>query len=70
MEYNWTIFSEGWSKWNIYFESNWMEKPLNPYEKESDDWRAWNKGWNLNNKGTDLHYKDFCESCGSTSCIC
>ena len=69
----WTIFSEGWSKWNIYFESNWKEKPSNPYEIESEEWKAWNRGWNLNVKG--VARKDSCGqcwSCGSSSrnCIC
>jgi hypothetical protein len=64
---NWSIFSEGWNAWNIQIET--AIKEVNPYEIDSDNWKHWNRGYNLNTKGVFVD-NDFCNSCGGRNCIC
>jgi hypothetical protein len=44
-------FQEGQEAWNGYYKSCWKMKPENPYKKDTENWRLWNRGWNTNFKG-------------------
>lgn len=46
-------FQEGQEAWNIYYNSCWRLKPENPYKKDSEDGKLWNRGWNTNFKGVN-----------------
>lgn len=49
--YNIKAFQEGWKSWNAYFLSGWVKQFKNPYKKDTENWRLWNRGWNTNFKG-------------------
>jgi len=68
----WSYYGQGWTAWNKYFASNWTEKGSNPYKEDSDEWKAWNRGWNMNDKGTFTGNDNGCISCGfhERNCIC
>lgn len=49
--YNSKPFQEGKESWNGYYVSCWKLKAENPYKKDCENWRLWNRGWNTNFKG-------------------
>lgn len=41
---DWKAYTAGQKAWQQYELDNL--KTANPYEKETDEWYSWNKGWN------------------------
>lgn len=47
----WKCYDEGFAAWDEYAESDWAEKPSNPYKPKTLEWRSWNRGWSTNENG-------------------
>ena len=54
---DWKAYKEGFDAWDAYLVTN--KKPGNPYEKDTDQWYSWNKGWNENDNECKLKAKQF-----------
>ena len=50
---NWKAYEEGFEAWGKYYRSGWKKRDINPYKKDTDKWRGWNRGWNTNQVGLD-----------------
>lgn len=48
---DWDAYNLGFKEWDKFLISE--IRPLNPFEKDSDKWYSWNKGFNNNFNGCD-----------------
>ena len=51
--FNEKCYAEGFKAWYEHARRNYISSISNPYPKESNEWKNWNKGWNINQKGIE-----------------